>query len=248
MELSQFFLEHKDVAVAFSGGVDSAFLLYMAKKYARTVQPYFAVTAFVPNFEVEDARKIATYFDTQLQEVPVDLLSCPSVACNDEARCYHCKVAILGALVKMAKSDGFTTLIEGTNASDDIATRPGFVAVKEAGVLSPLRICGITKKTVRAGLHEAGLWCYDKPSYSCLATRIATGEPLTIDALKKTEHAEAFLSTFGLKDYRVRCRGHNAVLEIREQDKTILFQNWDTIKTTLLKSYDTVKLSDNFRS
>ena len=109
--------------------------------------------------------------------VEADILAVPEAAANGPQRCYHCKTALFSQLRQAAREDGYTVLLDGTNASDDAGDRPGMRALRELEVRSPLRECGLTKEEVRRRSREAGLFTWDKPAYACLATRIPTGTP-----------------------------------------------------------------------
>lgn len=204
MTLKDFFQENPKAALGFSGGVDSAYLLYAAKKAGVDVQPYFIKTSFQPAFELEDAKRLCRELDVKLSVIELDVLSIPTVAANPENRCYFCKCALFGALQKQALADGYSLLLDGTNASDDASDRPGMKALRELCVRSPLRECGLTKPDIRRLSREAGLFTWDKPAYACLATRIAAGETITQDMLSRVEHAEAALAALGFSDFRVR--------------------------------------------
>ena len=164
MELNEFFAAHPEVAVAFSGGVDSAYLLYAAKRAAKRVKAYYACSAFQPQFELEDAKRLAAELDVQMQIIPLDVLADAQVAENPKNRCYYCKKRIFGAITAQALRDGFSVLLDGTNASDDADDRPGMRALEELSVLSPLRLCGLTKAQIRALSKEAGLFTWDRPT------------------------------------------------------------------------------------
>ena len=204
MELTDFFRKHPHLALAFSGGTDSAYLLWAAKEAGADVRPYFIKTAFQPAFELEDARRLAAELSVPLRVVEADILSLDAVTANPPERCYHCKRALFTALCAAAAEDGYTAVIDGTNASDDAADRPGMRALQELGVLSPLRLCGITKEEVRRRSRAAGLFTAEKPAYACLATRIPTGEAITAETLRRVEGAETALSAMGFSDFRVR--------------------------------------------
>ena len=139
MPLESFFAAHPRVAVAFSGGVDSAYLLYAAKTAGCDAAAYFLKTPFQPRFELEDAQKLAGQFGVPLHIVEYDVLGVPGVAENGPLRCYHCKRALFTRLWEAARADGFEVLCDGTNASDDGSDRPGMKALAELGVRSPLR-------------------------------------------------------------------------------------------------------------
>ena len=134
----------------------------------------------------------------------LDILSLPAVAENPSDRCYHCKLTLFGALTRQALADGYTVLIDGTNASDDMDDRPGTRALRELSVRSPLLECGLTKTDVRRLSQDAGLFTWDKPAYACLATRIPFGDPITSDILDRVEKSEDALSRLGFSDFRVR--------------------------------------------
>ena len=243
MTLEQFFSEHPEVAVAFSGGVDSAYLLYAAKKYAARVKAYYVSTAFQPAFELEDARRLAGELGADMQVLNVDVLSCAAVTANPPDRCYHCKNTLFRVILQAAGDDGFPALLDGTNASDDAGDRPGMRALRELQVLSPLRECGLTKPEIRRLSREAGLFTWNKPAYACLATRIRSGEQITAEKLRKTEAAEQFLFSLGFRDFRVRMAGNSARLELREADLPLLLENREKILTELRKRYDGVCLN-----
>lgn len=202
MTLQEFFVAHPKVALGFSGGVDSSYLLYTAKQAGADVRPYFAKTQFQPEFELEDAKRLAELVDIELTILPYDVL--PAAGFNPPDRCYYCKTALFGALVAQAKADGYDTIIDGTNASDDAGDRPGMKALQEMQVLSPLRLCGLTKQDIREKSKEADLFTWDKPSYACLATRFPAGVQITEEGLKKVEQAESALFDLGFTDFRVR--------------------------------------------
>ena len=204
MELRQFFEEHPKAAIAFSGGVDSAWLLCAALKYGADVKPYCVVSAFQPAFERKDAEEICRTLGAELTFLELDVLSQPAVAENPADRCYHCKTAIFTALRSRAEADGYSILLDGTNASDREDDRPGMKALRELGVLSPLRLCGLTKDEIRRLSREAGLPTWNKPAYACLATRVPTGERITQEKLNRVEGAEGALMSLGFRDLRVR--------------------------------------------
>lgn len=203
-DLQEFFTAHPKAALAFSGGVDSAYLLYAAKKWGGCVKAYFVKSPFQPDFELADAKRLAAELSAEMEIIRCDTLADPAIAENPADRCYYCKNRIFKEILAAAGRDGFDIVIDGTNASDRAADRPGMRALAEMEVLSPLRLCGITKDAVREGSREAGLFTWDKPAYACLATRVPAGEPITHEKLKKVEGAEAALTELGFRDLRVR--------------------------------------------
>ena len=216
MTLNEFFSLVPKAAVAFSGGTDSAFLLWAAKKCGCDVRAYYVKTPFQPQFELEDARRLASELAVPMTVVEADILAVPEAAANGPQRCYHCKTALFSQLRQAAREDGYTVLLDGTNASDDAGDRPGMRALRELEVRSPLRECGLTKSDVRRLAREAGLPVWDKPSYACLATRVPTGTAITREDLGRVERGEQALAAMGFHDFRLRLRGDGALLQVRE--------------------------------
>ena len=242
MELKQFFETHPEVAIAFSGGVDSAYLLYAAKRYGKRVKAYYVKTSFQPQFELEDAQQLAEELGAEMEVLEVDIL-CQSIIVNNPAdRCYHCKKELFSRILEAAQEDGFSVLLDGTNASDEASDRPGMRAIAELSVRSPLRECGLTKAEIRRLSKEAGLFTHDKPAYACLATRIPTGECITEEKLLRTEQAEGYLSRMGLRDFRVRSQGNSAKIQVTETDLALLMQHREDILSELKKHYTSVML------
>ena len=204
MTLQEFFTEHPKAALGFSGGVDSSYLLYAGIKAGADIRPYFIKTAFQPEFELEDAKRLCAQLGAELYIIELDALANPDVVKNPANRCYYCKTGLFGTLQQRAKADGYTVLLDGTNASDDAGDRPGMKALTEMSVLSPLRLCGLTKAQIREFSREAGLFTWDKPAYACLATRVPTGEAITEALLVRVEGAEQVLFSLGFTDFRVR--------------------------------------------
>ena len=242
MTLQEFFTLHPKVAIAFSGGVDSAFLLYAAQKYAKDVCAYYVKSQFQPKFELEDAVRLTKELHVKLNILPLNVLSAPHVSENPPERCYHCKKEIFGAIMEAAAADGNSILLDGTNASDDANDRPGMRALKELSVRSPLRECALTKSQIRQLSKEANLFTWDKPAYACLATRIPTGETITEEKLCATEMAEAYLFSLGFTDFRVRSQDGHARLQIPEKQLERLLEHRKDVLTKLKAYYKTVSL------
>ncbi|MBQ8812956.1 MAG: ATP-dependent sacrificial sulfur transferase LarE [Lachnospiraceae bacterium] len=245
--LSAFFMENPKAAIAFSGGVDSAYLLYAAMKCGAEVKAYYVKTAFQPQFELDDAKRLAEELGADMEIIPCDILCEDEVTVNPADRCYYCKQKLFSLLTEKAKADGYTLVLDGTNASDDAGDRPGMRALRELSVRSPLRECGLTKAEIRKLSKEAGLFTWDKPAYACLATRIPTGEVITAEKLWKTEAAEGFLSGLGLRDFRVRMMGNTAKLQVPGYGLEIILNNREAIVAELKKYYDSVVLDLEMR-
>lgn len=217
MTTSQFFADHPEAAVAFSGGVDSAWLLHEAVRHARRTAAYFVKTPFQPDFELDDARDTVRRLGASLTVLALDILAVPAVAANPADRCYHCKRALFTRLTAAAAADGFPLVLDGSNASDDAGDRPGMRALRELGVRSPLRECGLSKSDIRRLAREAELPVWDKPSYACLATRIPAGTAITAEDLARAARGEAALLERGFSDFRLRLRDGGALLQVRRE-------------------------------
>lgn len=202
--LRHFFREHPSIALAFSGGTDSAYLLYAASSCGCDVHAYYVSTQFQPAFELDDARQLAGQLGANMTVIPCDILDTEAVRKNPTDRCYFCKNAIFRHILDAAAKDGYQEIMDGTNASDDAGDRPGMRALRELRVFSPLRLCGITKKELRQYSKNAGLFTWDKPAYACLATRIPSGIEIEASVLARIERAEHTLTEMGFQDFRVR--------------------------------------------
>ena len=216
MTLADYFHAHPRAALAFSGGVDSAYLLWAGRHWGCDLTAYYVRTAFQPEFEFRDAQRLAEAVGVPMVVVETDVLAVPLAAANGPDRCYHCKKALFTKLWEAARRDGHTLLLDGTNASDDAGDRPGMRALRELAVESPLRLCGLTKADVRAASKEAGLFTWDKPAYACLATRVPTGRAITREDLERVEQAEDALFALGFTDFRVRLLADAARVQLPE--------------------------------
>ena len=247
MELRDFFTEHPRAALAFSGGADSSYLLYEGLKWAERLGVYYVKSPFQPDFEYRDALRLAESLGASVTVLRADPLAVPEVAENPANRCYCCKRVIMSTIKAAAERDGFDLVIDGTNASDDIADRPGYKALGEAGVLSPLRLCGITKAELRERSRAAGLFTWDKPAYACLATRIPTGEAITAEKLEKIEKSEDALFKMGFTDFRVRLRDGGALLQFVSGQREEAEARFDELRAALAPWFAEIRLDPNAR-
>lgn len=242
MTLEDFFREVPKAALAFSGGTDSAFLMWAAKHYGCDVKAYYVSTVFQPEFEKRDAIRLAGELNVPLRIVKKDILAVPEAAANGPRRCYYCKRAIFTALWEAAGADGYPVLLDGTNASDDAGDRPGMKALAELEVRSPLRECGISKKEVRRRSKEAGLFTWEKPAYACLATRIPSGTRITEADLERAERAETLLADLGFRDFRVRITGEGARIQATEEQLPLVLEKRKEITGALKDLFPAVSL------
>ena len=206
------------VAVAFSGGVDSTFLLKAAKEAlgSRAV----AVTAksiVFPNREWEEAEAFCQKEQIALYSFEADLLAVEGFADNPPDRCYRCKKALFEEIQNIARAHGIAHVIEGSNMDDLGDYRPGMQAIAELGVPSPLREAGLYKQEIRELSREYGLPTWEKPSYACLASRFVYGETITKEKLRMVEQAEELLMEKGFRQMRVRIHGTLARIEVPKE-------------------------------
>lgn len=239
--------------VAFSGGVDSTYLLYKtAQVLGSRVLAVTAHSQLHPADEADAAEKLARSIGVGHLVAALDLLALPDVEENSPERCYSCKKHIFTKLKGIAVERGYKAVFEGTNADDIADERPGLRALKELGVESPLMAAGLTKDEIRLLSKSAGLPTWSKPSAACLATRFPRGEQITSGGLSKVADAERFLRKLGLKgDLRVRVHGGNlARIEVSDKEKDLIYKHANEIISGLRKlgfRYTTLDL-ESFRS
>ena len=211
----------RSVAVAFSAGVDSTFLLRVAhdelgdRAVAVTVR-----SPLIPRQELDDAEAFCRQEGIRHETIDFDALSAPAVVANPPDRCYHCKKEVFGLISEFARVNGLAAVAEGSNTDDDGDFRPGRRAIKELGVRSPLHEAGLSKAEIRALSRDMGLPTWDKPSFACLASRFPYGERITAAGLERVERAERWLrdAGLGLAQLRVRAHGDLARIEVPPGD------------------------------
>ena len=206
-------------AVAFSGGVDSTFLLQAAREAMgdRVVAVTGRSLSF-PERELNAARDFTRQSRIPHVEIDSEELGVEGFAANPVNRCYLCKKELFSKILRVAAERNLAAVLEASNLDDEGDYRPGLTAVRELGVLSPLRQAGLTKADIRALSRARGLATWDKPSFACLASRFPYGETITPEGLKKVDEAERFLLGLGLRQVRVRCHDRGRLARI-EADK-----------------------------
>jgi len=201
------------VLAAFSGGVDSTFLLAMAKQaLGNKVKAATAISPTFPAWEREDAERIARILEVELIEFESNELEIEQFCRNPENRCYYCKLELFQKLKKIAEEHNLQWIAEASNLDDLSDYRPGRKAIEELGIRSPLLEIGFSKAEIREASKEMGLKTWDKPSFACLASRFPYGELITRGKLIQVEKAEAYLLSLGFRVIRVR--HHNEVARI----------------------------------
>ena len=206
-------------AIAFSGGVDSTFLLFAAKQALGT--DMLAVTASSGSFPEREFREAEAF--CKAHDIPQLIcrtreLEIPGFRENPKDRCYLCKQEIFGNLQRLAKEHGMKEVAEGSNLDDNGDYRPGMIAIRELGIRSPLREAGLSKAEIRSLSQEFGLPTWNKPSFACLASRFVYGETITKEKLHMVEQAEEFLRQKGFSQYRVRIHDRLARIELLPGD------------------------------
>jgi len=235
-DLLNWFHGKENVLIALSGGVDSA-LVAVAAKIALDKQA-IAVTADYKTLskeELESAKKVCQEIGIKHKIIEYNELDNPEFVKNDQNRCFHCRTELAEHLLRLSKEEKIHLIVDGTNLDDLTEYRPGIVALKKIGVRSPLAESGFTKSDVRNVAKEIGLSIHDKPSNSCLASRIPWGSIVTTEKLVRIEKSEIMIKQiFGIKQVRVRDFGNKARIEV-EKDEIIFFD--DKKKMSILEKY-----------
>ncbi|MCX8038000.1 MAG: ATP-dependent sacrificial sulfur transferase LarE [Candidatus Sumerlaeia bacterium] len=220
--------------VAYSGGVDSTFLLKAAVE-ALGRDKVLGVTArseSLTDRSFEMACKIARDLDLPQEVIEYSELAIEGYSDNPVNRCYHCKSELFHRMKALAEERGLAEVVEGSNADDVGDFRPGMRAAAELGMKSPLRELGFRKEEIRALAHEMGLPNWDRPSEACLASRFPYGERITHEKLRQVGEAENFLRDLGCRQVRVRHHGKMARIEVLPEDMGRLLEN--EVRTTVV--------------
>lgn len=208
-----------NVAVAFSGGVDSTFLLAVASgTLADNLVAFTAVGLIHPISETERSRNLAKTLGVRHVEIDQKIGAVPGFSDNPTDRCYLCKKALFLKIIEQANQLGIDTIIEGSNTDDANEYRPGRKALGELGIHSPLAEAGLSKNDIRLASKQIALPTWDLPSFACLASRFPYGTRLTPENLSMVEQAEAALADEGFKQYRVRYHGQVARIEVPKDE------------------------------
>lgn len=211
------------VAVAYSGGVDSALVAKVAFDALR--ETAVAVTSLSPTFpssQLEEAKEVAAAIGIRHLFVHSDELQIPGYAENNSNRCYLCKGDLYSLLSGVAEREDLRTMVDGTHLDDLTDIRPGLKAAREKGVRSPLVEAGLNKEAVRSLSQELGLPTWDKPASACLSSRFPQGTPITYERLKQVEESEEVLRRMGMRQFRVRYHGETARIELAVEEFPVL--------------------------
>jgi len=222
--LKEIFQTMGRVVVAFSGGVDSSFLLRVAKDALgdRNVLAVTALSPLYPDRELAGAKKVTQDMGVKHLLIESNELEIEGFSENPPNRCYFCKTELFGELRNLAQKEGIPFIVEGSTLDDEKDHRPGKKAIQELGIRSPLKEAFFTKDDVRKISRTLGLPTWDKPSFACLASRFPYGEQITPEALRMVDEAEAFLLSLGFKQVRVRHYQSLARIEVYAEEMSRL--------------------------
>ena len=250
--LLSFLRESESAVLAFSGGVDSSFLLKAMKEAQMKVLAVTAISGTMPKKDVENCLSVIREIGVAHRTIRTEELSNESFLKNTPERCFFCKNDLFGRLKKIAETEGYRHLFDGSNAEDLLDHRPGRKAAALHGVTSPLADHGFTKDQIRALSKGLGLKTWDRPSSPCLSSRFPYGRRITVEGLLRVEKAEEFIRALGVRELRVRDYGDSARIEVGEEDMAIvLTRNNRHLITENLRSlgYEYVSIDlEGFRS
>lgn len=215
--LKKWFEKQPRVLIAFSGGVDSCLVAYLARKWLGKEHAVAVISnsASLKSKDLDDARKFCSTYDIKLEIIDAHEIDDPNYATNPVNRCYYCKTALYDEIFHLAnlKYPGYA-ILNGNNYSDLGDYRPGLEAAKEHEVLSPLSECKLVKPDIRAIAAHYDLFIWNKPASPCLSSRVPYGEPITREKLRMIEEAENILNDHGYEEVRVRFMGGDAKIEV----------------------------------
>lgn len=218
-DLQNIIREHGKIAIAFSGGVDSSFLLKVAHDVLGDgVLGVTARSATFPEREYNEAVTFAQKWQINHRTIVSEELDVEGFADNPKNRCFLCKSELFTKITGIAAAEGYTAVAEGSNADDLLDYRPGLQAVKEQGVISPLRQAKLNKQEIRDLSRMLGLSTWDKPAFACLSSRFPYGEQITREKLQAIDQAEQYLMDIGFRQVRVRHHGTIARIEVESAE------------------------------
>lgn len=230
-ELEKLLESYKRVAVAFSSGVDSTYLLKMAQKVlGENVMAVTASSCSFPKRELEEAKTFCRENGIRHIVVESEELDIDGFRQNPKNRCYLCKHELFEKIRSIAKENGIETVVEASNTDDDGDYRPGLVAVKELGIESPLRHVGLSKKEIREYSKELGLPTWNKQSFACLSSRFVYGETISEEKLTMVDQAEQLLLDMGFHQLRVRIHDKLARIEVHPSEFEKIMQEENRTK------------------
>ncbi|MDK2919419.1 MAG: pyridinium-3,5-biscarboxylic acid mononucleotide sulfurtransferase [Candidatus Petromonas sp.] len=224
-KLQEILKELDSAVVAFSGGVDSTFLLKVAHDVlGENVIAVTATSSTYPERELKEAIKYAKEFKVRHEIIESEELDIDGFAKNPTNRCYYCKHELFSKLREVAKQNNIKYVLDGSNYDDIGDFRPGMEAAKELKVISPLKEAKLTKEDIRMLSKNMNVPTWDKPAFACLSSRFPYGQEITAEKLKMVELAEQFLLDMGFKQVRVRHHGEIARIEVSRNEREKFFE------------------------
>ncbi len=212
-------LTNKKAIIAFSGGVDSSLITYLAKQFASDAYAITIKSEFISDDEIKEAKEIAGKIGIDWNLVNLSVMNDPEIKNNPPDRCYLCKRTIIKTLLQIKTMENFDLIIDGTNADDLLKDRPGLEALKEFKIISPLAEVGLTKDEIRKIANNLQLSSWNKPSMPCIATRFPSFYDLNLDEIKMVMDAENFIRfEYDIKILRVRSEFKKARIEVDKNE------------------------------
>lgn len=210
----------KKTAIAYSGGVDSNFLMAIARETLGREHTMAVLCngAMMAEDDFAEAVTLLEHMDVRYVVLEMDVFAVPEFVSNDKRRCYFCKKNLMSRILEEARKEGFPYVLDGKNLDDGKVYRPGAMAAEELGIRSPLFECGFSKQDIRDYSEKLGIPTWNKPSNACLASRFPYGTHLTPEELKRAEHGEKCLKELGILNGRVRVHGSIARIEVAKTD------------------------------
>ena len=230
-ELEEKLKKLEKVAIAYSGGIDSSFLLFVANKVLQkeNVLAIIANGAMVAREDYHDAIQFLKENNFKYKEIEYNPLNIIEFRENHKDRCYYCKKSLMQSIIDEAKNNGFVNVLDGKNADDLKVYRPGNKATEELGIISPLAELKIDKSMIREEARKLEIKFWNKPSNSCLATRFPYNTTLTIEDLTKVEKSEEIIKALGIERVRMRVHGNIARIEVEKRDFTKILDNEEIV-------------------
>ena len=220
----------QSVAIAYSGGVDSTFLVNVAHDVlGKNAIAITATSSTYPKRELEQAKKLAKQIGIRHIIINSEETEIDEFSKNPINRCYYCKKELFTKIKQIVNKENINYILDGSNIDDTYDYRPGTKALKRLGIISPLKDVGLTKQEIKELSQSMDLETWDKPAFACLASRFPYGIEITKDRLKQVERAETLLQSLGIKQFRVRYHNEIARIEVSKNDFQLILKHSDNI-------------------